>query len=148
VVLDLFRAYRWPGNVREMKHAIKEAVVMSQGDSLTLNDFPEDWRTPEGASSSPPSDPLLPRRSYKLVDPAIEREEIVRALVGANGSRAPARHCPLHLLCEDEALWDCHGEDKMSRRGERHSPTSSLKGVKIGRRSGVNFRRRLTSYRQ
>jgi DNA-binding NtrC family response regulator len=31
--------YPWPGNVRELQHAIERAVIMSEGDSLTPDDF-------------------------------------------------------------------------------------------------------------
>lgn len=31
--------YPWPGNVRELQHAIERAVIMSEGESLTPDDF-------------------------------------------------------------------------------------------------------------
>ncbi len=31
--------YPWPGNVRELQHAIERAVIMTEGDSLTPDDF-------------------------------------------------------------------------------------------------------------
>ena len=38
--LKKLRTYHWPGNIRELRHAIERAVIMS--DSLTLqpSDFP------------------------------------------------------------------------------------------------------------
>ena len=33
-------AYSWPGNVRELAHAVESAVLMSDGDSITLNELP------------------------------------------------------------------------------------------------------------
>ena len=31
--------YLWPGNIRELRHAVERAVIMSQGDQLTVSDF-------------------------------------------------------------------------------------------------------------
>ncbi|MGH9422453.1 MAG: sigma-54-dependent Fis family transcriptional regulator, partial [Thermoanaerobaculia bacterium] len=38
-VLDLFVRYNWPGNIRELEATIHRAIVMSNGDSITRNDF-------------------------------------------------------------------------------------------------------------
>ncbi|MBN4054769.1 sigma 54-interacting transcriptional regulator [Nitrospira defluvii] len=39
--LDALRAYDWPGNVRELENIIERAVIISQGETLTLGDgFP------------------------------------------------------------------------------------------------------------
>lgn len=36
---DFVNSYRWPGNVRELKNAIERAVILAQGDQLTLSDL-------------------------------------------------------------------------------------------------------------
>jgi two-component system response regulator HydG len=30
----------WPGNIRELEHAIERALLLARGESLTLADFP------------------------------------------------------------------------------------------------------------
>lgn len=40
-VLDLLLEYSWPGNIRELENVIERAIVMGEGNILTLNDFPE-----------------------------------------------------------------------------------------------------------
>ena len=39
--LGLLRDYHWPGNVRQLQNAIFRAVVLCDGDRLTLRDFPQ-----------------------------------------------------------------------------------------------------------
>jgi transcriptional regulator with PAS, ATPase and Fis domain len=39
--LDLLVAYDWPGNVRELQNYIERAVVMAEGDELTVDLLPE-----------------------------------------------------------------------------------------------------------
>jgi len=33
------KSYNWPGNIRELQHAIERAIIMSDSDHLTINDF-------------------------------------------------------------------------------------------------------------
>ncbi len=44
------QAYTWPGNVREMKHAIERALILSESDTLGRDDF---LLTRENACASP-----------------------------------------------------------------------------------------------
>jgi two-component system, NtrC family, response regulator AtoC len=34
------QSYRWPGNIRELRNAIERAMLLADGDTLTVNDFP------------------------------------------------------------------------------------------------------------
>ncbi len=36
----LLQRYRWPGNIRELEHALRHAVAMSDAETLKLADFP------------------------------------------------------------------------------------------------------------
>lgn len=38
--MALLRAYRWPGNVRDLRNAIDHAVVLAAGDRIQLEDLP------------------------------------------------------------------------------------------------------------
>jgi len=38
-VVKKLQKYHWPGNIRELKHAIERAVIMSDGDSLRSSEF-------------------------------------------------------------------------------------------------------------
>jgi DNA-binding NtrC family response regulator len=37
--LEKILSYKWPGNIRELKHTIEKAVILSESNTLTINDF-------------------------------------------------------------------------------------------------------------
>ncbi len=39
--LDMLRAFHWPGNVRQLENAVFRAVVLADGELLTIADFPQ-----------------------------------------------------------------------------------------------------------
>ncbi len=46
--LDALRAYSWPGNVRQLRNAVRRALVMASGPVLTLEDLPEEVKSEMG----------------------------------------------------------------------------------------------------
>ncbi len=42
-VVAAFRAYAWPGNLRELRNVIERAVILANGDTLALSDLPEEF---------------------------------------------------------------------------------------------------------
>jgi two-component system response regulator HydG len=50
--LAVLEGYAWPGNIRELEHAVERAVVLSRGEQIDLQDLPEAVRKgPMGAAS-------------------------------------------------------------------------------------------------
>ncbi len=41
-VIDAFKSYRWPGNIRELKHLIESLVVLSREPIITLDQLPRE----------------------------------------------------------------------------------------------------------
>jgi formate hydrogenlyase transcriptional activator len=74
--LDLFQTYEWPGNVRELQNVIERAVILSDGETFSVD---ETWLTPVTPKTATPSVPLV----ANLVDH--EREMIETALREAEG---------------------------------------------------------------
>lgn len=37
--LQQLRAYHWPGNIRELRHAVERAVILSEAETLEISDF-------------------------------------------------------------------------------------------------------------
>jgi two-component system, NtrC family, response regulator AtoC len=75
--LDLLRAHRWPGNIRELRNVIERAVLLA-----------EDTITEAAILLEHAPDPARPR----VVDPAIanERDQILAALAAAAGNQKVA----------------------------------------------------------
>ncbi len=56
----LLSAYEWPGNVRQLENAMFRAVVLADGDELTIAEFPQIAAQVEGFDVRiPPAPPLL-----------------------------------------------------------------------------------------
>ncbi len=49
--LDLFKAYNWPGNIRELQNVVERAVILSNTDTLFID---ESWLKRERAASPMP----------------------------------------------------------------------------------------------
>jgi Nif-specific regulatory protein len=97
-VVDLFIHYHWPGNVRELEAALHRAIVMSNGDTMTKNDFYTLYTEPAatvvpsagGSMSSAIMNPLngkseITSEIYDEVMSAIDKQLIVRALDSSGG---------------------------------------------------------------
>ena len=75
--LQLLMAYHWPGNIRQLENAVFRAVVLADGDSLGVDEFPQiSAQLSAGAHGSPfrpwrrwPTicrvKPLRPRRPWR-----------------------------------------------------------------------------------
>ena len=74
--LELFQAYDWPGNIRELQNVIERAVVLCEGETFTVD---ETWLKRESPSSSGPTEPLVAHLSER------EKELIEAALAESRG---------------------------------------------------------------
>jgi formate hydrogenlyase transcriptional activator len=74
--LELFETYDWPGNVRELQNVIERAIVLSDGDTFSID---ETWLKRTSCRPSGPEVPLI----ANVV--AHEKDLIETALVKSNG---------------------------------------------------------------
>lgn len=47
-----FAAYRWPGNLRELRNVIERAVILASGETVELADLPEEFAANPGAAAA------------------------------------------------------------------------------------------------
>src|SRR6266536_2695427 len=74
--LELFQAYDWPGNIRELQNVIERAVILCDGDTFSVD---ETWLMPESREAYGPSVPFV----ATLVES--EKEMIETALAACHG---------------------------------------------------------------
>ena len=87
--LEALKAYPWPGNVRELENALEYAVALCAGQTIQIEDLPEEVRL-GGAAAPIASAAEAPRgrRAEPVSDP--ERARIVDALESAHWNRQKA----------------------------------------------------------
>ncbi len=82
--MERLKAYPWPGNVRELRNAVERAMLLAEGDELTLDHFP----IVEKRSADLSESVELPAGGIDLEQ--LERSLVVQALTrsGWNQTRA------------------------------------------------------------
>ncbi len=107
-VLERLVAYPWPGNIRELENVLERAVILSQGDRISLRDLPENVIQPVDGGRVGAAPDLGLKRARK----ALEVEMIRRALGATGGNRTQAArlleisHRALLYKIKDYALRD------------------------------------------
>jgi transcriptional regulator with GAF, ATPase, and Fis domain len=99
-VLVAFKEYSWPGNIRQLENVIERAVVLSDGQALTMHEFaPENFPFVPLREELEPSLLVMQEAAFaSKPEPGnwrnerdrIEREQMVRALAAASGNKAEA----------------------------------------------------------
>lgn len=96
-------AYAWPGNVRQLENVIERAVVLAEGNSISLHDLPPEILQAEPQSSYPRRPAATPPPANLDVATALaepdtlvgeladlERERLIDALAQCRGNKSQA----------------------------------------------------------
>jgi DNA-binding NtrC family response regulator len=72
-------AYDWPGNIRELRNTLERAVVLADGEVITIHDLTDKFRTldVEGVSTS----------SLRQALDDFERDYVKRSLAESKGNK-------------------------------------------------------------
>ena len=80
--LALFKAYEFPGNVRELANAVERAVIVARGMAIEATDLPEAIRAAVGTQQ---------RRGQKRLTLAqLEADYILETLAATRGNKSEA----------------------------------------------------------
>ena len=91
--IDLLTMYSWPGNIRELQNVIERAVVLAEGETITVSDLPVDLRNGSSAAERTRTRPLEAGETPLRInddDPLQEREALITALEKCGGNKARA----------------------------------------------------------
>ena len=84
--LERLTSYRWPGNVRELENVIERAVILADGDRITLEGLPPNVAAESGGAAADAGGDFSLRRARR----AFEIQMIRRALRATQGNRTHA----------------------------------------------------------
>jgi transcriptional regulator with PAS, ATPase and Fis domain len=111
-------SHHWPGNIRELRHAIEMAFLAAGGDGIAAHHL---GLTPLLSDRSPAIEPLLTAK-------AVERAHILRALASTAGNRmAAARILGLSRQSLQRRLLR-HGIEVRATIGQREAPATPENG--------------------
>ena len=80
-------AYAWPGNVRELENLMERAMVLAEGDTITVQELPDRLREPrDPVALSLASGDLSIKKASRLIEETL----IKRALDKTKGNRTAA----------------------------------------------------------
>ncbi len=83
-VIDLFEAYDWPGNVREMENVVERAVALAKGEKITLNELPPQFASGRKATAGFPKKSLSDVRNKAVEE--VEKKYFLFLLTKHNGN--------------------------------------------------------------
>ena len=72
--------YHWPGNVRELKNTIERLVVMTEGNSISIEDLPENIRVVSSTTAE----------GTEVILSGVERKHILKVLHEKQGNKTLA----------------------------------------------------------
>ncbi len=76
--------YRWPGNIRELRNVIHRASVLTNTSTITLENLPVNFQTPEPGTNS------LPSTAEIMTLDEMEKSMILQSLKRAAGNKTAA----------------------------------------------------------
>ncbi len=84
--LEMFKAYHWPGNVRQLANVVENLVLLTPGETITAADLPGDLRPVAGSVAG--DDDAVGATPVSLAE--AERFHVAKALAFTDGRKAQA----------------------------------------------------------
>jgi len=89
-VLQMFTAYNWPGNVREMRNTLERAVIVCQGPVVEKKHLPPNFGTAMPTAAAAADDPGTVRLGVGTTVEEAERQLIMKTLDATHNNKTRA----------------------------------------------------------
>lgn len=117
--LNILRAYKWPGNIRELENVIERAFFYESSGEITVSSLPEHMRalaiTPSGSANTPKSaKEASSNLDYDLFKEQSEKEFIISALKANKGrinQTVALANIPKNTLLRKIKKYEIHVDD-------------------------------------
>ena len=73
--IELFHAYDWPGNIREMQNVVERAVILSEGETFFVDETWLTHVTPKRAATTAPLVADLVEHEREILEAALQESE-------------------------------------------------------------------------
>jgi two-component system response regulator AtoC len=105
-VMSLFMSYHFPGNIRELEHAIERAVILAEGGRLELRHFPERFHAA--------GEPAFENQGVFKTLAEMEKDYILETLTALGGNKSKTAEV---LGISRAALWRKLKQFKIDDKG-------------------------------
>ena len=98
-VRKLLLNYPWPGNVRELENTIERAVVLAEGDLITVGDLPERMREPaDPVAASLSTGELSIKKTARFMEETLIRRALDKTTISSRLVRSTSDSSQIRLL--------------------------------------------------
>ena len=128
--LKLLAGYTWPGNIRQLENALFRAVVLADGDRLTVDEFPQIAAMVDGFEAEIPPAPAAPEPLPAPDGPAMiggempvlratapDQDDLGVAVVGATGQMRRLEEVEADMIRLAISRYDGHMSEVARRLG-------------------------------
>ncbi|MGC2061463.1 MAG: sigma-54 dependent transcriptional regulator [Thermodesulfovibrionales bacterium] len=114
-VIEAFREYPWPGNIRQLRNVIERAVVLNHSGSITLKDLPGDFHVSRQRTETVVSSGKTLRE--------VELQAIRQSLLACNGNKSKAAKL---LKISRKALYKRLDDEKLLEQSDHPAAVEAV----------------------
>jgi two-component system response regulator HydG len=87
-VIDIFKKYMWPGNLRELRNVVRRAVLFTKGDTIEVSSIPAEMSEAISGVNTVKATELSEVQDLKSIQETTERQLIAKTLLETGYNKA------------------------------------------------------------